>query len=618
MESCYGSHCPETWDKSSTTDAGVTLVHDIQSGWKKGLTATTLAFDIKGFFDHVHHGRLIEVLRLAGFPWEIQAWIRSFVSSRQISIRVNGTNTHPSTCTIGIPQGSPLSPILAALYTGPVIDIAISKSQSTLYFYVDDGMLAAFTKSIPDNIRCLQEDFRTINSALQAIGLSVDRTKFEIMHFTRAKSPELLPIRITLSPNDSLTIFPNPVMRWLGFFLDRKLEFKEHVRIMCNRAMSKIQALTVLGNSVRGMNHANRRLAYKTIVLPVLTYGVVLWYTGVRQKGLMKQMAKVQNAGLRLILGTFRTSPVAALHHIGSILPIPLLLERTVDNAAIRLRTLPRHAQPIVRLTEPWNLGPIQGPTHSKSKTRKHERINPYATPPWQLANNWEHRLTFSCYVPSDRDARKQLVRNICKCESDARVDPTIINIFTDGSRHLVKKLAKACSASVLTQTTLTARYRPQVQRVRLFADNTSAIMAAYDTSPHPSQDASIIFRKNIDELLSTRRDIAINVAWSPGHSGIRGNERADQLAKQAAAQMPFIGTTISWAKAHAKAVAIERWIREWKELPKNSASSLSLTRPPSTRLDKFHRMFAGNRRTYSHTIQALLGHAFTGEYFSR
>ncbi|KAL4260852.1 hypothetical protein AB1N83_009626 [Pleurotus pulmonarius] len=153
-------------------------------------------------------------------------------------------------------------------------------------------------------------------------------------------------------------------------------------------------------------NHVYRRLAYKTIVLPVLTYGAALWYTGVRQKGLTKQMAKVQNAGLRLILGTFRTSPAAALHHIGSILPVPLLLERTLDNAAIRLRTLPRHAQPIVRLAEPWNHGPVQGPTHSKSRTKKltnlqqlatrahftlniDERTNPYATPPWQLGNIW-------------------------------------------------------------------------------------------------------------------------------------------------------------------------------------------------------------------------------------
>ncbi|KAL4260851.1 hypothetical protein AB1N83_009625 [Pleurotus pulmonarius] len=105
---------------------------------------------------------------------------------------------------------------------------------------------------------------------------------------------------------------------------------------------------------------------------------------------------------------------------------------------------------------------------------------------------------------------------------------------------------------------------RPQVQRVRFFADNTSAI--------------------SIDKLLSDRQDIIIGVSWSPGHSGIRGNERADQLAKRAATQRSFIGTTVAWAKARTKATALEHWVQEWKELPKNSPSSLSLTRPPSTR----------------------------------
>lgn len=147
-------------------------------------------------------------------------------------------------------------------------------------------------------------------------------------------------------------------------------------------------------------------------------------------------MTKVQNTGLRLILGTFRTSPVAALHHIGSILPIPLLLERTVANAAIRLRSLPRHAQPIIRLSEPWNYGPVQGPTCSKSRkkgtnlqlmaNRAHflldidERTNPYATSPWELGNKWGHRLSFSSYAPTDNDVRKQLIRNIYKCEADS------------------------------------------------------------------------------------------------------------------------------------------------------------------------------------------------------
>ncbi|KAL0949788.1 hypothetical protein HGRIS_009826 [Hohenbuehelia grisea] len=80
-------------------------------------------------------------------------------------------------------------------------------------------------------------------------------------------------------------------------------------------------------------------------VLPVLTYGTALWYTGRRQKSLTEMMGRAQSAALRLILGTFKTTPVEDMQHLGAILPIAVLLERTLDTAAIRLRTLPRSAQ---------------------------------------------------------------------------------------------------------------------------------------------------------------------------------------------------------------------------------------------------------------------------------
>jgi hypothetical protein len=50
--------------KSSVIDACLSLTHDIQAAWKNGLTASALAIDIKGYFDNVHHERLVHTLRL--------------------------------------------------------------------------------------------------------------------------------------------------------------------------------------------------------------------------------------------------------------------------------------------------------------------------------------------------------------------------------------------------------------------------------------------------------------------------------------------------------------------------------------------------------------------------
>ena len=94
---------------------------------------------------------------------------------------------------------------------------------------------------------------------------------------------------------------------------------------MCNCTCASIKALQILGNSIRGLNFAQWRLAFNTIFLPVLTYGCQLWFTG-KQKGLVKKLQTMQNEAIRIISGTFRTTPRDLLHQLLNIFPIDLHL----------------------------------------------------------------------------------------------------------------------------------------------------------------------------------------------------------------------------------------------------------------------------------------------------
>jgi len=44
---------------SATTDAILSFVHDIHTGWNHGKVTSALTFDIKGYFDFVNHDRLL-------------------------------------------------------------------------------------------------------------------------------------------------------------------------------------------------------------------------------------------------------------------------------------------------------------------------------------------------------------------------------------------------------------------------------------------------------------------------------------------------------------------------------------------------------------------------------
>src|SRR5713226_7420058 len=64
---------------SSTLDAGLTLLHDIQAMHRTGLRAGLLLFDIQGFFDNINHERLIQVFANLGFAPELVKWCCSFL-----------------------------------------------------------------------------------------------------------------------------------------------------------------------------------------------------------------------------------------------------------------------------------------------------------------------------------------------------------------------------------------------------------------------------------------------------------------------------------------------------------------------------------------------------------
>ena len=59
---------------------------------------------------HVH------VLKKKGFPKEICDWTESFLSNRTVKIRIDDYTSDFFELTIGVPQGSPASPVLSCLY----------------------------------------------------------------------------------------------------------------------------------------------------------------------------------------------------------------------------------------------------------------------------------------------------------------------------------------------------------------------------------------------------------------------------------------------------------------------------------------------------------------------
>ena len=92
---------------------------------------------------------------------------------------------------------------------------------------------------------------------------------------------------------------------------------------MANRGRSTIHGINILGNSVRGIDMLKWWKVYNTLVIPVMTYGILVWYKGHGQKGLTNLLQTAQHEGIHKLLGMFKTTPIEPLHNLTGIPPIP-------------------------------------------------------------------------------------------------------------------------------------------------------------------------------------------------------------------------------------------------------------------------------------------------------
>lgn len=110
-------------------------------GSQPTLRQTILANDIEGAFNTVHHERLINVMTLYGFPAYIVNWTRDFCTNRTLGFHFQGETETPQSFDSGLPQGSPLPPVLFVVYSAPTITTFTSRTKVNSIHVDDDTIL---------------------------------------------------------------------------------------------------------------------------------------------------------------------------------------------------------------------------------------------------------------------------------------------------------------------------------------------------------------------------------------------------------------------------------------------------------------------------------------------
>lgn len=204
---------------------------------------------MKGAFSGVAIPVLLERLRERQIPEILIKWIESFCSDRKATVMVNGDSTPILPLPFaGLPQGSPLSPILYLFFNASLIQSVINKNRGAIAF-VDYYSAWVTGVDIQENEKKIQD---TIIPYVQDWGrrsVSIFQAKKTIMtHFTRHKKKLREGSETQGITMDQITIHGSKTIKILGVILDQGLRYIEHVTTARDKGIKAALALKHLQN----------------------------------------------------------------------------------------------------------------------------------------------------------------------------------------------------------------------------------------------------------------------------------------------------------------------------------------------------------------------------------
>nr|AAA21781.1 pol-like protein [Neurospora crassa] len=313
-----------------STEFAVRVVTDaVHTAWKLGAVTSLMLLDLKGAFDRVNHRWLLHTLWEMQLPTWIIRWVASFVAGRRGSLFFDDETSRPYAITAGVPQGSPLSPILFILFITPLYRKLATIPNTITVGFADDTNVVAVARTTEENCRTLQAAWEVCSGWAGARGMEFEATKTELMHFTRTRAPRTE----TLQLGDTV-LQPTESTRFLGVWLDRKLNYRAHAEAVKQKMTTQTNALTRLAAKTWGCSFARAREIYTKCIRSAIAYGASAFHQPTevygKPRGIVIGLAKYQTKCLRVVAGAYKATPVRNLETETFCPPLDLYLNKRV------------------------------------------------------------------------------------------------------------------------------------------------------------------------------------------------------------------------------------------------------------------------------------------------
>lgn len=235
----------------STTDAVMEIVdHTLKAFDSKESVALSL-LDLSKAFDCVPFTSIIQKLKFYGISEVACKVIASYLENRLQYVCVKGSNSSMQKVTIGVPQGSILGPFFFSIV---INDLPNNLSVNSV-IYADDTSLFASNKNVCNLQAIIETSQEEASNWFCSNGLNCNQEKTQN-------------IILSLSTEQVQTV------KLLGFWLDTKLNWSDHIDKLCNR-ISRVSFLLWKLRDIVSFDYL--KTCYFGLFQSHIAYGLILW-----------------------------------------------------------------------------------------------------------------------------------------------------------------------------------------------------------------------------------------------------------------------------------------------------------------------------------------------------
>jgi ribonuclease HI len=547
------------------------LQQTIQTAFQQKQYLVAVFFDIEKAYDMAWSRGIIKKLTKSGLCGRLVYFIDNFLQNRSIQVRVGGSLSTKQTLDNGVPQGSVLSVYCFLLLINDIVQKIPAPIQPRLF--ADDLNITLQTGNLCFAERILQLCLDGLQEWSNSTGLRFSANKTKCVIFTRKNTHLALNLHLNGTPIKITT-----EAKFLGLTFDRRLTWKTHILTLKKNCLTSLNILKVLNNKRFGPTTAKLLNIYKILIRSKLDYGSSVYNSAADR--LLRALEPVQNAGLRLALRAFPTSPVSSLQSLTGIPPLAYRRKLLAANHSIHsLSKLPN--SPLISRSQEVLLQTIESlHVHPRIRLCNILQHIPPPIPPWEtnpVRILWN--FTRSEFKPATNETILQEITAILNqfanhtcCFTDGSKSPdrasgaylidTMVTVFELPADTNINTIEMAAIYQCLLHLP-TEKYSKYI----LFSDSQTALRQL-QANQHTKQDAiTTQVLATIHHLMQTNEILFV---WIPSHVGITGHDIADRASKSAATtHVPLINPPD--LKARLRLLLYSAWQQEWSATNNNN-----------------------------------------------